>query len=180
MAVRRQPRRIAAEKCVILNKLSWSCRQLFCRFCALRAWIASMPFRRLSHTTMTALSVRKKRFRVSKYCPHFGNKPTLSGGPTDASTARIVVSRIMEARSRVFEARYHRAPTDFEYYILWHRPACLIGRRVPRQLTSVEKERGRRFANLVPVPVKPDQSQGGQSAFRTEFILAELHANRNT
>jgi hypothetical protein len=85
------------------------------------------------------------RFQI---LPAFWQQAHVVWRPTDPSVAGIVVSRIMEARSRVFEARYHRAPTDFEYYILWHRPACLIGRRVPRQLTSVEKERGRRFASL--------------------------------
>lgn len=68
--------------------------------------------------------------------------------PTDPAAARAVVNWIMQGRCRAFEARYHRAPTDFEYYILWHRPACLIGRTVPRHLTLAETDRGRRFASL--------------------------------
>ena len=68
--------------------------------------------------------------------------------PADPATARTVVSAIMDARCREFEARYHRAPDDFEYYILWHRPACLVGRPIPRPLTLAEKDRGRRFVNL--------------------------------
>ena len=68
--------------------------------------------------------------------------------PTDPAAAKAVVDRIMQKRCRAFEARYHRAPTDFEYYILWHRPACLIGRPVLRQLTSAELDRGRRFVSL--------------------------------
>jgi len=68
--------------------------------------------------------------------------------PTDPVAAKAVVDWIMEARCRAFAARYHRPPTDFEYYILWHRPACFVGRPTPRQITPAEIERGRRFANL--------------------------------
>lgn len=68
--------------------------------------------------------------------------------PTDPGAAKVVVDWIMQNRCRAFESRYHRPPTDFEYYILWHRPACFVGRPTPRHLTSAEIERGRRFANL--------------------------------
>jgi hypothetical protein len=68
--------------------------------------------------------------------------------PTDPAAAKGVVDWIMQARCRTFEARYHRAPTDFEYYILWHRPACLVGRPVLRHITSTERDRGRRFESL--------------------------------
>jgi hypothetical protein len=68
--------------------------------------------------------------------------------PTDPASARVVVNCIMQARCRVFAARYHRAPDDFEFYILWHRPACYIGRPVPRRIAAVEADRGRRFAIL--------------------------------
>lgn len=74
-----------------------------------------------------------------------GNKAV---NPTDPAAARAAVDRIMRGRCRAFEARYHRGPTDFEYYILWHRPACLVGRTVPRHLTAGEVDRGRRFATL--------------------------------
>lgn len=68
--------------------------------------------------------------------------------PTDPAAAKAVVCRIMAARSRAFEARYHRQPTDFEYYVLWHRPACLVGRSPLRPLAPAEMERARRFASL--------------------------------
>jgi hypothetical protein len=68
--------------------------------------------------------------------------------PVDPTIARGVVNRIMQARCRAFEARYRREPNNFEYYILWHRPACFIGRPNPRRITSAEIDRGRRFANL--------------------------------
>lgn len=68
--------------------------------------------------------------------------------PTDPTAAKIVANRIMQARCRAFESRYRRAPEDFEFYLLWHRPACYIGRAVPRPITAVEADRGRRFASL--------------------------------
>jgi hypothetical protein len=98
-----------------------------------------------------------KRQEVSRFqiLPEFwaqataGNKQaTQLFRPTDPNAAKAVVNWIMEGRCRTFAERYHRAPTDFEYYILWHRPACLIGRTVPRHLTLAETDRGRRFASL--------------------------------
>ncbi|MGD0744250.1 MAG: hypothetical protein ABSA45_03755 [Verrucomicrobiota bacterium] len=68
--------------------------------------------------------------------------------PTDPAAAVIVAKGIMQTRCSAFEARYGRAPDDFEFYILWHRPACYIGRAIPRPITAVEAERGCRFASL--------------------------------
>jgi hypothetical protein len=72
--------------------------------------------------------------------------------PTDPATAKIAANWIMQPRCIAFESRYHRAPTDFEFYILWHRPACYIGRAVPRAITTVEAGRANRFANLCQRP----------------------------
>lgn len=68
--------------------------------------------------------------------------------PTNPKAATAVAGWIMQARCRTFAERYHRDPSDFEYYILWHRPACLIGRAGARHLTRMERERGLRYANL--------------------------------
>lgn len=68
--------------------------------------------------------------------------------PTNPAVARSVVDWIMQDRCRTFKARYHRTPNDFEYYLLWHRPACYIGRPTPRPITSTEAGRARRFASL--------------------------------
>jgi len=68
--------------------------------------------------------------------------------PTNPAAARMVVNWIMQPRCRAFEARYRRAPDDFEFYILWHRPACYIGLLVPRRISAAEADRGRRFAFL--------------------------------
>lgn len=78
-----------------------------------------------------------------------GNKrANVTPWPTDPGTAKNVANSIMQARCGAFEARYHHAPDDFEFYILWHRPACYIGRAVPRPITAIEADRGRRFARL--------------------------------
>ena len=100
-----------------------------------------------SHNNDRAIGLQRE---VSRYqiLPIFWHQANVAWRPTDAATARIVVNKIMQARCRCFEARYHRPPNDFEYYILWHRPACMIGRPIPRRLTFAETERGRRFANL--------------------------------
>ena len=68
--------------------------------------------------------------------------------PTNPAVAKKVVDWVMQGRCRAFATRYHRNPNDFEYYILWHRPACYIGRAVSRPITAVESDRARRFASL--------------------------------
>jgi hypothetical protein len=100
-----------------------------------------------SHNNDRAIGPQRE---VSRYqiLPVFWEQANVVWRPADPATARIVVNWIMQGRFREFEARYHRAPNDFEYYILWHRPSCYIGRPVPRHITSAETERGRRFANL--------------------------------
>ena len=72
--------------------------------------------------------------------------------PTDPAASKIVAKWVMQPRCIAFENRYHRAPTDFEFYILWHRPACYIGRAVPRAITTAEADRADRFANLCQRP----------------------------
>jgi hypothetical protein len=68
--------------------------------------------------------------------------------PTDPATAKVVAICIMQSRCNTFEARYHHAPDNFEFYILWHRPACYIGRAVPRPITAVEADCANRFVSL--------------------------------
>lgn len=54
--------------------------------------------------------------------------------------------RIMGTRCHAFEDLHHRSPTEFEFYILWHRPARLLANSSP--ITSAEADRAQRFANL--------------------------------
>jgi hypothetical protein len=65
---------------------------------------------------------------------------------TDPVYALEQTGRIMQARCDAFENRYHRPPADFEFYILWHRPARLLTNS--SSITSAEADRAQRFANL--------------------------------
>jgi hypothetical protein len=57
-------------------------------------------------------------------------------------TAFNVVQTIMAERIAAFQAAFHRVPTDFEFYVLWNRPADI---HHPKPKTQ---ERATRFANL--------------------------------
>jgi hypothetical protein len=62
----------------------------------------------------------------------------------DSETAKGVVLRIMEKRTRDFQTTFGRMPNDFEYYALWNAPSQILQRRLSRTVA----ERCRRFANL--------------------------------
>jgi hypothetical protein len=67
-------------------------------------------------------------------------------------TAANIARSIMRDRCHAFAARYHRPPSDFEFYILWSRPAWLLSQ--PQhwpalwRLSKPVTDRARRFANL--------------------------------
>ncbi|MHB8521763.1 MAG: hypothetical protein ACYDH9_13520 [Limisphaerales bacterium] len=63
--------------------------------------------------------------------------------PANPQIALAVAQRIMAKRSAVFERTHRRAPTDFEFYVLWNAPA-----QVNRPSRVVAK-RARRYCNLV-------------------------------
>ena len=65
---------------------------------------------------------------------------------TVLSTALAVTRQILNARCAAFAARFHRAPTDFEFYVLWNAPNQLLLGNGP---TTIVRERAERFANLV-------------------------------
>jgi len=65
---------------------------------------------------------------------------------TNCAYALGQVRRIMQTRCEMFKNRHHRPPTDFEFYILWHRPARLLVNSSP--ITSSETDRAQRFSNL--------------------------------
>ena len=65
------------------------------------------------------------------------------GNPHDSKTALVAARRIMRARIATFERTHHRAPTDFEFYVLWNAPA-----QVDHPDARVAA-RARRFVNLV-------------------------------
>ncbi len=65
---------------------------------------------------------------------------------TEPAAALTVTRRILDNRCAAFAARFHRAPTDFEFYVLWNAPNQLLLGNGP---TAVVRERAERFANLV-------------------------------
>jgi hypothetical protein len=71
----------------------------------------------------------------------------------DPSLAKEVTLKLLEQRVERFKARYHRNPTDFEFYALWNAPGQALTGRISR----VVAERSQRFANLcsVSVPAAP-------------------------
>lgn len=65
------------------------------------------------------------------------------GNPHNAGLALDVARKIMHARVARFESTHKRAPTDFEFYVLWNAPQEVDH---PRRTVS---RRAQRFANLV-------------------------------
>jgi len=61
----------------------------------------------------------------------------------NAKDALAVAKAAMKKRRAEFERTYHRAPTDFEFYVLWNAPA-----QIDRPGTAVS-ERAKRFCNLL-------------------------------
>ena len=72
--------------------------------------------------------------------------------PFMAATSRKDAARVagqeMFERGIIFSRLHGRPPTDFEWYLLWHRPACVLG---GRKLTAKESDLAHRFANLCAV-----------------------------
>ena len=65
------------------------------------------------------------------------------GNPHNAGVALDVAQKIMGPRIAKFEHTHNRAPTDFEFYVLWNAP-----QEVNHPCRAVVK-RAERFANLV-------------------------------
>jgi hypothetical protein len=57
--------------------------------------------------------------------------------------ALVVAKEAMKKRCADFEQTFHRAPNDFEFYVLWNAPA-----QIERPGTVVS-ERAKRFCNLL-------------------------------
>ncbi|HEX3889445.1 MAG TPA: hypothetical protein VHX90_01225 [Verrucomicrobiae bacterium] len=66
----------------------------------------------------------------------------IGGDPRDARLALINARSLMAVRVEIFAQRFHRQPSDFEFYVLWNAPAQIAQPHV------VVAERARRFANL--------------------------------
>jgi hypothetical protein len=79
-------------------------------------------------------------------------KPELwpGGNPSDAHAALATAQQIMRTRVEAFERVHERAPSDYEFYILWNAPGQVDHPR------AAVRERARRFENLIQ---KSDSSQ---------------------
>ena len=62
---------------------------------------------------------------------------------TNAAVALAVAQVIAQKRCQAFEKSFGRAPTDFEFYVLWNSPAQI------NNPGRVVRERAQRFVNLV-------------------------------
>ena len=75
----------------------------------------------------------------------FQIRPNLwpGGNPCNANDALSVAQRIMQARLDKFVQTHKRAPSDFEFYVLWNAPQEI--NHPPKAVAH----RAERFANLV-------------------------------
>ena len=68
------------------------------------------------------------------------------GNPVNAHVALVAAQKIMQPRVAKFQTAHHRAPTDFEFYVLWNAPQEI------RHPCHAVAERAERYANLVQRP----------------------------
>ena len=85
---------------------------------------------------------------------------------TDPENALSVAKQAMQERCAAFERSAHRAPTDFEFYVLWNAPA-----QVERP-SKVVAERAERFCNLVAVQCPPARDLADQASAPVPATLA--------
>jgi hypothetical protein len=71
------------------------------------------------------------------------------GSPLNSRTALANAQRIMAARVQNFKRANGRAPSDFEFYVLWNAPAQI------KHPHGVVAERARRFVNLTADSLDP-------------------------
>ena len=65
------------------------------------------------------------------------------GNPKSADAALLAAREIMQPRVEQFQQAHGRAPTDFEFYVLWNAPWELD------HPSAAVVDRARRFSNLV-------------------------------
>jgi len=66
-----------------------------------------------------------------------------------ASDAWQVTQRRSQFYRDLFVARYHREPTDFEFYVLHNAPAYLVYRPIGTRISETVMHRASRFVNLL-------------------------------
>lgn len=118
-----------------------------CRLAAMDRWSALSMLESGNNDHAVGPAGEVSRFQIM---PAVWNAvaPTNSN-PADSRAALAVAQDIMRDRIVVFERRFHRQPTDFEFYVLWNAPSQLIGRRNNAGVTKAVAARAQRFCNLV-------------------------------
>lgn len=76
-----------------------------------------------------------------KYC---SLDPVIAGA--NSFTALNVAAAVMQHRCQAFATRFHRAPDDFEFYVLWNSPATYLAHH---RLAPDTADKAARFSNLV-------------------------------
>jgi hypothetical protein len=75
-----------------------------------------------------------------------GQRVTMQLDPTDYFAARQVATRILQDRCKAFEKHFHQPPDNYDFYLLWARPAWPLEGKVCFD-TNVQ-DRALRFHNL--------------------------------
>ena len=90
--------------------------------------------------------VSRFQIKVSVWREYCALDPRAAG--INPFTALNVATAIMQQRCAAFAARFHQQPDDFQWYVLWNRPAVFLS-PVIRHLSPVERDRAERFVNLL-------------------------------
>lgn len=87
------------------------------------------------HTEVSRFQIRSELWLATTNAP--------ISQATNAGIALDVAQMIIAKRCQLFEARYGRPPTDFEFYVLWNSPG-----QIDNPSRAV-RARAERFVNLV-------------------------------
>jgi len=85
----------------------------------------------------------RSRFQISPSVLRENGFKLTTADLSNPLTAYQCAAAIMQRRVGRFTATAGRQPSDFQFYLLWHRPARVNSPR------PIERERAQRFANLV-------------------------------
>ncbi len=87
------------------------------------------------HTEVSRYQIRRELWLATTNAP--------INQATNPAVALAVAQAITAKRCQLFEARYGRAPTDFEFYILWNAPTQIDNP------SRAARARATRFVNLM-------------------------------
>ena len=110
-----------------------------------------------------------KRGEISRYQVMKAEWRSITGSTNyrDPELAREVTLKLLGQRVERFRARYHRNPSDFEFYALWNAPAQALTGRISRTVA----ERSQRFANLCSWNGSPKTQARSSSGVRTDVVF---------